>query len=89
MRKGPGSVCDKWNISKDTTDTDRSASYLDLHLEIDSKGRLTTKLYDKRDDFNFSIVNFSSLYEVYLIRIMNKSARRGAQFVPIGMPTVC
>jgi hypothetical protein len=40
---------------KDTTDTDRSASYLDLHLEIDS---LRTKLYDKRDDFNFPIVNF-------------------------------
>ena len=27
---------------KDTTDTDRSASYVDLHLEIDSEGRLTT-----------------------------------------------
>ena len=43
---------------KDTTDTDRSASYLDIHLEIDSEGRLRTKLYDKRDDFNFPIVNF-------------------------------
>jgi hypothetical protein len=43
---------------KDTTDTDRSASYLDLHLEIDSEGRLRTKLYDKRDDFNFPIVKF-------------------------------
>ena len=30
-----------------------SASYLDLHLEIDSEWRLRTKLYDKRDDFNF------------------------------------
>jgi hypothetical protein len=29
---------------KDTTDTDRSASYLDLHLEIDSEGRLRTKI---------------------------------------------
>jgi hypothetical protein len=38
---------------KDTTDTDRSASYFDLHLENDR-----TKLYDKRDDFNFLIVNF-------------------------------
>jgi hypothetical protein len=38
---------------KDTTDTYRSASYLDLHLEIDSERRLRTKLYDKRDDFNF------------------------------------
>jgi hypothetical protein len=42
---------------KDTTDTDRSASYFDLHLEIDSEGRLRTQLYDKRDDFNFSILN--------------------------------
>jgi hypothetical protein len=32
---------------KDTTDTDRSASYLDLHLEIDSEGWLRTKLHDK------------------------------------------
>ena len=43
---------------KDTTHTDTSASYLDLHLEIDSEGRLTTKLYDKRDDFNFPTVLF-------------------------------
>ena len=44
---------------RDTTDTDRSASYLELHLEIDSEARLRTKLYDKRDDFNCPIVNFS------------------------------
>ena len=43
---------------KDTTNTDRSASYLDLHLDIDSEGRFRTQLYDKRDDFNFPIVNF-------------------------------
>ena len=42
----------------DITDTAKSASYLDLHLEIDSEGRLRTKPYDKRDDFNFPIVNF-------------------------------
>ena len=29
-----------------------------LHLEIDSEGRLRTKLHDKRDDINFPIVNF-------------------------------
>ena len=63
MRKGPGSVYDKWNISieheiKNTTDTDRSASYIDIHLEIDSEGPLRTKPYDKRNDFNFPIVNF-------------------------------
>ena len=46
---------------KDTTHTDTrtSALYLDLHLEIVSEERLRTKLYDKRDDFNFPIVNFS------------------------------
>ena len=43
---------------KDTTYIDKSASYLDLHIEIDSEGRLGTKDYDKRDDFNFLIVNF-------------------------------
>ena len=43
---------------KDTRYTDRSALYLDLHLEIDSDEWFRTKLYDKRDDFNFPIVNF-------------------------------
>ena len=43
---------------KDTTNTDRFASYLDIHLEIDNGELLKTKLYDKRDDFNFPIVNF-------------------------------
>ena len=43
---------------KDTTDTAMSVSYLRLHLEIDNEGRLRTKLYDKRDDFNLPIVNF-------------------------------
>ena len=41
---------------KYTTVTDRSVSY--LHLELDKEGRLITKLYDKRDDFHFPIVNF-------------------------------
>jgi hypothetical protein len=46
---------------KATTDTDRYVSYLALHLEIGSGGRLRKKHYDKRDDFNFPInffVNF-------------------------------
>ena len=42
---------------KETTNTARCASYLDLHLEIDSEGWLRTLRYDKRDDFNFPIVN--------------------------------
>ena len=67
---------------KDTTDTDRSASYLDLHLEIDSEGRLRTKFYDKRDDFNFLIVNFPFIcsnipaapaYGVYISQLIRYS----------------
>ena len=42
----------------DTIDTARSASYFDLHIGIDNEGRLRTKLYDKRNYFNFPIVNF-------------------------------
>ena len=45
----------------DTTDTAKSGSYLDLHLEIDNEDRLKTKLHDKRDDFSFPIVNFPFL----------------------------
>jgi hypothetical protein len=33
---------------EDTTKTDRSASYLDLHLDIDNERRLRTKLRQKR-----------------------------------------
>ena len=40
------------------TATCRSASYLDLHLEIDNEGWLRMKLYDKRDDLNLPIVTF-------------------------------
>ena len=46
---------------KDTTDSSMSASYLDLTLEIDQDQHLTTKIYDKHDDFDFSIVNFPFL----------------------------
>ena len=46
---------------KDTPDTVKSASYLDLHLEIDNEGRLKTmktKLCYKKYDFSFPILNF-------------------------------
>ena len=43
---------------KNTADTAKSAWYLDLRFEIDGKGKLLTKLYDKRDDFSFRIVSF-------------------------------
>ena len=35
---------------KETTDT---ASFLDLYLEFDDSDQISTKIYDKRDDFNF------------------------------------
>ena len=46
---------------KDTTESNTSASYLDLLLSIESDGQLRTSLYDKRDDFNFHITNYPFL----------------------------
>ena len=46
---------------KNTTESNTSASYLDLLLSIENDGQLCTSLYDKRDDFNFHITNFSFL----------------------------
>ena len=40
--------------------SDAEASFLDLHLSI-SDGFVKTKVYDKRDDFDFDIVNFPLL----------------------------
>ena len=43
-----------------TNVSDTEASFLDLHLSI-SDGFVKTKIYDKRDDFDFDIVNFPFL----------------------------
>jgi hypothetical protein len=40
---------------KDTTDTAKSASYLDMHIEIHVKVVLRTSLYDIIDDINIPI----------------------------------
>ena len=73
---------------KDTTDTERSASYLDIHLEIDNRRRLKKKLYDKHDDFIFPIVKFpfmssnippSPAYGVYILQLIRYS-RACAQY---------
>ena len=37
--------------------SDTEVPFLDLNLCI-SNGTVSTKIYDKRDDFNFDIVNF-------------------------------
>ena len=38
-----------------------TANYLDLAFIIGTNNKLYTKLHDKRDDFNFQIVNFPFL----------------------------
>jgi hypothetical protein len=69
---------------------DRSVSYLVLHLDIGSEGRLRTKHYDKRDDFNFPIdffVNFpficrnipaASAHGVYISQLIRYSRACGS-----------
>ena len=43
---------------KDTTESNTSASCLDLLVSIGKGGQFRTSLYDKRDDFNFHIKTF-------------------------------
>ena len=40
--------------------SDTEAPFLDLHLPV-ANGFVSSKIYDKRDDFDFDIVNFSFL----------------------------
>ena len=65
--------------------SENEAAFLDLHLSI-SNDIVSTKIYDKRDDFDFEIVNFpfldgdvrrSTSYGVYfsqLIRLTRASS---------------
>ena len=46
---------------KDTTESTTSDSYIDLLLSIGMGSQLHTSIYDKRDDFNFHIINFPFL----------------------------
>ena len=64
---------------KETKDTASSASFLDLYLEFDNSGQISTKIYDKRDDFNFNIINFPNMcsnipvslaYSVYISQLI-------------------
>jgi hypothetical protein len=50
---------------KETTDTASSTSFLDIYLEFDDSGQLSTKIYDKRDDFSFKIIIFFKRVEEY------------------------
>ena len=46
--------------------SDTEAPFLDLNLSI-TNGIVSSKIYDKRDDFNFEIVNSPFLMEMFLI----------------------
>ena len=46
---------------------DTEASFLDLHLSIPD-GLVKTKSFDKRDDFDFDIVNFPFLHGYVPVR---------------------
>ena len=70
---------------KETTDTASSASFLDLYLEFDDSGQIRTKIYDKRDDFNFKIINFPNMcsnipaspaYGVYISQLIRYARAR-------------
>ena len=72
---------------KDTTDTARSASYLDIHLENDIQIRLRIKPHYKIDDFNSPIVNCPFIcskipillkYGVYISQLIETDYRSGA-----------
>jgi hypothetical protein len=74
---------------KDTTECSTSASYLDALLKLDTKGKIMTQVHDKREDFNFSIVNFpylfsnipaSPAYGVYISQLI-RYARACDQFL--------
>ena len=65
----------KLNVEK----TDNMASYLDLTFTIGKDGKLSTKLYDKCDDFDFHFLNFpflssnipsGSSYGVYISQLI-------------------
>ena len=58
--------------------SDTEAPFLDLHLSI-SNGFVSSKIYDKRDDFDFDIVNFpfldddvprSTSYGIYISQLI-------------------
>ena len=71
--------------------SDTEAAFLDLHLSI-SNDIVSTKIYNKRDDFDFEIVNFpfldgdvprSTSYGVYISQLIRFA--RASSYVTIGI----
>ena len=70
-------ICHRQTLNKANA-SDTEAAFLDLHLWI-SNDIVSTKIYDKRDDFYFEIVNFpfldgdvprSTSYGVYISQLI-------------------
>jgi hypothetical protein len=65
---------------------------LDIYLEFDDSGQLSTTIYDKRDDFNFEIINFPNMcsnipaspaYGVYTIWQLIRYARASSNYFDV------
>ena len=67
--------------------SDTEASFMDLHLTI-SDGFVKTKIYDKRDDFDFDMVNFPFLGGD-IPRSTSYHCRETKSVVAIKLPKVC
>ena len=71
-------ICHSELLLNKANTSDTKAAFLDLHLSI-SNAIDSTKIYDKRDDFDFEIVNFpfldgdvprSTSYAVYISQLI-------------------
>ena len=54
----------QFQLNKNNT-SDTESAFLDMHLSI-SNDNVSTKIYDKRDDFDFEIVNFTFSMVMFL-----------------------
>ena len=72
-------VCPSQLTVEKANKSDHLADYLDLTFITDNGGKLSTRLYDKHDDFEFHIVNFpflssnipsGSSYGVYISQLI-------------------
>ena len=73
-----GQICPTELQLNKANSSDTEAPFLDLNLSI-TKGIVSSKIYDKQDDFNFEIVNFPFLngddlrspsYGVYISQLL-------------------
>ena len=78
----------KLQLNKANT-SDTEAAFLDLNLPI-SNDIVSTKIYDKRDDFDFEIVNFpfldgdvprSTSYGVYISQLIRLARASDSSYI--------